>query len=316
MLTLAEFCTGTGGMTLSFENTNNVQTIYSTDYEPSSKIIYDANFSNELVLKDIHDIDISSIPTVDIITAGFPCQPFSIAGNRDGFNDERSNVFLTLIKIISHTRPKCVLFENVKNLLSHDNGNSMITILNLITDIGYYCKFDVLNTCELTRIPQNRERVFIVCFRDEGHLDLFNFPTTQSTTLPIIDFLEENVSDKYYYNERFVIWDRIENEIVKHIDTNTVYQYRRGVVRENKSNVCPTLTAIMGMGGHNVPLVRDSKGIRKLTPRECFNLQGFPETYVLPNISDSKLYKLVGNAISVDIVEQIAQIIVDIITQN
>ena len=111
--------------------------------------------------------------------------------------------------------------------------------------------------------------------------------------------LEENVDDKYYYSDRFKVFDEIEKGITKNISENVLYQYRRFYVRENKSNCCPTLTANMGGGGHNVPLLKDDKGIRKLTPRECFNLQGFPEDYKLPDVCDSALFKLAGNAVSV-----------------
>ena len=126
----------------------------------------------------------------------------------------------------------------------------------------------------------------------------------------INEFLDDPIMDKYYYTNRFKVYDSIKEGVIKSIDENVLYQYRRYYVRENKNNVCPTLTANMGGGGHNVPLLKDSKGIRKLTPRECFNLQGFPSTYKLPvrgEISDAALYKLAGNAVSVPVVELIAR---------
>ena len=124
---------------------------------------------------------------------------------------------------------------------------------------------------------------------------------------PTSSFLEDNVNDSYYYDERFQVFNSIVNDVPTHIRENVVYQYRRHYVRENKSNCCPTLTANMGGGGHNVPLLKDDKGIRKLTPRECFNLQGFPVDYKLPNISDTALYKLAGNAVSVPVVNLIVE---------
>ena len=123
----------------------------------------------------------------------------------------------------------------------------------------------------------------------------------------IHDFLEENINDKYYYSERFKVYEKIKENVTKNISENVLYQYRRFYVRENMSNCCPTLTANMGSGGHNVPLLKDNKGIRKLTPRECFNLQGFPFNYKLPDISDSSLYKLAGNAVSVPVVDMIGE---------
>ena len=127
------------------------------------------------------------------------------------------------------------------------------------------------------------------------------FPTIEKKS--ISSLLENSVNDKYYYTDKSSTWNLIKNSVIK---KDTIYQYRRVYVRENKSNECPTLTANMGTGGHNVPLILDDKGIRKLTPRECFNFQGFPESYKLPNISDCNLYKLVGNAVSVPVVELIA----------
>ena len=119
--------------------------------------------------------------------------------------------------------------------------------------------------------------------------------------------------NKYYYDKNFKVFNEIKKSVIKHINKNTIYQYRRHYTRENKSNVCPTLTCNMGSGGHNVPLLLDNKGIRKLTPRECFNLQGFPIDYKLPNISDSKLYQLSGNAVSLPIIKLIKDEITDIL---
>ena len=304
--TMAEFCSGTGGFSLAFKN---AETIYSNDIEPSSKTIYDLNFDNELVCQDIHKLNIDDIPTVDIITAGFPCQSFSIAGQRLGFEDERSNVFIRLVEIIHIKQPRVVVFENVKNLVSHDKGNTMKRITDMITSIGYHYTWKIMNTCEYTGIPQNRERIFIVCFKQKDDLDQFNFPDTKIDVKPIESFLDTDVDEKYYYSDRFKIWDQIKDEI---ITTYVIYQYRRGIVRENKSGVCPTLTANMGSGGHNTPLLLDHIGIRKLTPRECFRLQGFPDDYQFPTgISDSKLYKLAGNAITVTLVSLIADSIMN-----
>jgi DNA (cytosine-5)-methyltransferase 1 len=137
---------------------------------------------------------------------------------------------------------------------------------------------------------------------DKFTLDFPNVPKA-----PISSLLEENVAEKYYYTDKSITWDLVKSSVVK---KDTVYQYRRVIVRENKSNECPTLTANMGSGGHNVPIILDINGPRKIIPRECFNLQGFPKEYILPNLSDSKLYKLVGNAVSVPVIKLIADNIV------
>ena len=130
---------------------------------------------------------------------------------------------------------------------------------------------------------------------------------------PVTQFLEKDIPEKYYYNDSTIIYDELKKSVTKNILTNTIYQYRRYYVRENKNNVCPTLTANMGSGGHNVPIILDDKGIRKLTPRECFNLQGFPVDYKLPEISTSKLYSLAGNAVSIPVVKLIANKIMELV---
>ncbi len=162
---LGEFCAGTGAFSLAFENTKKVKTVFANDFDKNSKIIYDYNFSTKLNNNDIHKLDEKKdIPKMDIITAGFPCQPFSIAGNQEGFNDERSNVFWKLINIIKYHKPRIVIFENVKNLKTHDNGNTFKIITDEITKVNYKYKYEILNTCDITATPQNRERVYIICF--------------------------------------------------------------------------------------------------------------------------------------------------------
>jgi DNA (cytosine-5)-methyltransferase 1 len=154
-------------------------------------------------------------------------------------------------------------------------------------------------------------------FKEKNDYDKFNFNFKKYTKIKtLISMMELEVNDKYYYTNRLKIWDVINTSIVNNISTGSIYQYRRYYVRENKNKICPTLTANMGSGGHNVPLIKDNKGIRKLTPRECFNLQGFPLSYNIDNISDAGLYKLAGNAVSIPIVFLIANKIIDIVNSS
>ena len=274
----------------------------------SSKKIYELNHPDpHFLLGDLNDINIEDIPKHEILCGGFPCQPFSIAGKRKGFDDERSNVFWKIIKIIKRHKPDIIVLENVKNLKSHDNGDTYKIIKKNIKKQGYYVKSSILNTCDVTICPQNRERIYIVCFKDKKKYKKFNFDFEHVDNNDIKNFLEDNIPEKYYYTNKFKVYDKIKEKVTEHINTNTVYQYRRHYVRQNKSGYCPTLTANMGSGGHNVPILLDDKGIRKFTPRECFNLQGFPKTYELPDICDGALYKLSGNAVSVPIVRLIVK---------
>lgn len=235
------------------------------------------------------------------------CQSFSISGKQLGFADVRSNVFWSIVKILQKHNPDIFVLENVKNLQSHDKGNTFKIIYASLKKLGYHIKYKVLNTCKITKIPQNRERIYIVGFKNRDHYRKFHFNFEEVKCDNIIDYLEDVVDKKYYYDKRFKVFDMIKKEVKKPITKNVLYQYRRFYVRECKSGVCPTLTANMGGGGHNVGLLLDKKGIRKLTPRECFNLQGFPKNYKLPELSDSKLYKLAGNAVSVPVVQLIAE---------
>ena len=312
-LRMIDLFAGTGAFTLAFQETNNVNVVFGNDMVEHSKKIYDENFNHKLTLKNLHEVKVEDIPSHDILTGGFPCQPFSIAGLQEGFKDERSNVFWKILSIIDFHQPKCVILENVKNLISHDENKTFATIKDNLEKRGYYICYKILNTAKITGIPQHRERIYIVCMKSKKIFDKFNLDFHEIPKKKISDFLETNVPSKYYYTNKSSTWNLVKSNVVK---KDTIYQYRRVYVRENKSSECPTLTANMGAGGHNVPIILDDKGIRKLTPRECFNLQGFPSSYKLPELSDSNLYKLAGNAVSVPVVKLIANRIIPLIIHD
>ena len=305
---MIDLCAGTGAFTYAFESTQKVKVVFANDMEETSKIIYDENFDHKLTKDNICEYDVKKIPKHDILTAGFPCQPFSIAGKREGFQDKRSNVFWKIMEIIKYHKPSYIILENVKNLTSHDNGNTFKTIIESLEKEKYEVKYKILNTSEITSIPQNRERIYIVGIKNKK-IDDFTLDFPKIKKKEIKKFLEKKINDKYYYDDEN---NKIQKMVMDTVNKkNTIYQFRRVYVRENKNNECPTLTANMGTGGHNVPLVLDNNGARKLTPRECFNFQGFPQEYILPNMSDSKLYKLAGNAVSVPIVKLIANRLIE-----
>jgi DNA (cytosine-5)-methyltransferase 1 len=307
ILSYIDLCSGTGGFSLALHNVIKSKCVFANDMIDESKLIHEINLKDDFfVLKDIHDIDVATIPKHQLLCAGFPCQPFSIAGEKKGFDDERSNVFWKILDIISFHKPEIIILENVKNLKGHDKGNTFNVIIDNLKKLGYFIKSEVLDTCKITDIPHHRERIYIICFLDEKKFNNFDFNFEKKKNKKIEDFLDDVVDDKYYYTEKLKVFEEIEKNVKEHVSGNNVYQYRRFYVRKNKNNCCPTLTANMGKGGHNVPIILDDKGIRKLTPRECFNLQGFPSNYVLPkSLSDSKLYSLAGNAISIPVVELI-----------
>jgi len=295
---------GIGGVRLAFEKAG-FNTVFANDFEPKCAETYDLNFNSvKLTIKDIKEIEIEKLPNFNLLLGGFPCQPFSIAGRREGMEDERGTLFFEISKILEERRPVGFFLENVKNLTGHNFGKTFKVILNKLDILGYDIKYAVLNSMEYGNIPQNRERVYIVGFlRETNLIKKFDFPSSMELKISIKDILETEVSDIYYYNNK-PLFEQLKRFTFKE---NIIYQWRRKYVRENKSGVCPTLTANMGTGGHNVPLIKDQKGIRKLTPRECARIQGFPNTYKLPKIADSSLYKQIGNSVSVPVVYRIAK---------
>lgn len=306
---------GVGGIDLAFEHAG-FKTIFANDIDEPACKTFSKNFNIPIVCDDIKNIKEDDIPDCDCLVAGFPCQAFSIAGYRKGFEDTRGTLFFEIARIIRKKKPQVVFLENVKNLVAHDNGKTFEVILSTLHDIGYHVRYMVLNACEYGNIPQNRERIYMVGFLNENFANKFYFPQPIRLTNKLkdeIDF-ENKVDDKYYYTHEK--YPRIVEEMEKFNNQDTLYQWRRQYVRQNKSNISPTLTANMGTGGHNVPLVITKYGIRKLTPKECFNLQGFPSDYELPNISTAQLYKQAGNSVCVTVIERIAENIFKILNNK
>lgn len=299
---------GVGGIDLGFEATGNCKTVWANEYDQSAGKTYSLNFTNPLVVKDIHEIDPKRLPKANILLSGFPCQAFSVAGYRKGFEDERGDLFFETLRFIKALQPEVIFLENVKNLVSHDHGNTFRVIHEALEAHGYHIKYKVLNAKDYGNIPQNRERIYIVGFKDIDALNRFNFPEAIPLTTKLSDIIDfKNLLDeKFYYTpEKNVFFKELERTITSQ---NTVYQWRRKYVRENKNGVVPTLTANMGTGGHNVPLILTDYGIRKLTPRECFSIQGFPKDFKLPtNMANSHLYKQAGNSVVVSVIQRIAE---------
>jgi DNA (cytosine-5)-methyltransferase 1 len=305
---------GIGGFRLALQNVGG-KCVFTSEWETAAQKTYRENFG-EIPFGDITKERVKNyIPQeFDVLCAGFPCQAFSIAGNRKGFADTRGTLFFDIEQIIEKHRPKVVFLENVKNLVSHDNGNTFKTIISVLEDkLGYKVFTKILNSMTYANIPQNRERIFIVAFdpnQVKNYAD-FKFPSEIKLTKTIHDILEKGKqADNLYYQKDHQYYPELKKALTS---KDTVYQWRRVYARENKSNVCPTLTANMGTGGHNVPLIKDDFGIRKLTPKECFLFQGYPENYILPNLANSKLYMQAGNSVTTTLIERIANQIIEVL---
>ncbi|NBK96961.1 MAG: DNA (cytosine-5-)-methyltransferase [Erysipelotrichia bacterium] len=318
----ASFFAGVGGIDLGFKNIG-FETIYANEFDKNAIQTYEYNYDLKVDHRDIHEvvndlnnhIDPFKQKKINILLAGFPCQAFSIAGYREGFEDKkgRGGLFFEVMKIIRQMKPEVVFLENVKNLVSHDHGKTYKIIKEALKSERYYIKELVMNSMFYGNVPQNRERIYIVAFKDKKKREQFHFPypiELEKKLSDVIDF-KHKVDERYYYTEKFKHFDEIKDKITSQ---NTVYQWRRVYVRENKNNVCPTLTANMGTGGHNVPLILTDYGIRKLTPHECFALQGFNDDYKLPPyLAISHLYKQAGNSVSVSVIERIAKEILKVL---
>lgn len=303
--TVGSLYAGVGGICLGFKNAG-FKLQWANEFDKKACVTYRNNFEHTLIEGDVMQLEVKELIKIDILTAGFPCQPFSLAGHRKGFKDSRGNHFFKILDFIDEMRPKVVFLENVKNLKGHDKGNTMKVIQREIKKRDYTFDSAILNTRDFGNIPHNRERIFMVAF-DKKFVKKgfkFNFPAKEELTKKVTDLItKEKVDKKFYYTEDKYMYNTLTEAVVRE---DRIYQFRRHYVRENKKEVCPTLTANMGTGGHNVPIITTKFGFRKLTPRECFRFQGFPDSYKLPQISNSSLYKQAGNSVSMPVIERLA----------
>lgn len=312
---IAAFFSGVGGIELGFDQTNEFRVVYANEFDKYARQTYQLNYPETyLDGRDIHDVSPEDISgQIDVVVGGFPCQAFSIAGYRKGFEDDRGDLFFELLRIIEAKRPKAIFVENVKNMVGHDHGNTFKVIREALTENNYFIKWKVLNGKDFGNIPQNRERIYIVGFDNKKSYDQFEFPEAVDLTTTLQDLIDFGIpQDEIYYYRKYKqnFYDELEMTINSQ---DTVYQWRRQYVRENKNGVVPTLTANMGTGGHNVPLILTDTGeIRKLTPKETFNVQGYPKDFKLPeDISNGQLYKQAGNSVVVPVIKRIAENISD-----
>lgn len=312
-LKVAGSFSGTGGIELGFQQAG-YDIVWSNEIDTHAHQTYTANFgANHLEARSIWDVNPASIPDHDIFVGGFPCQAFSHAGNKLGMDEDRGILFMAVARILTAKKPSAFLLENVKGLEGHDKGNTLKVILDTLRGIGYTVEYRVMSAHEYGNVPQGRERIYIVGFRDPSYA--IEWPKRTPLTATVQDMLEPTPPAKYFYDERY---GETTKKILAAVTDDAVYSYRSyggSYVRRNESGVCPTLMANMGSGGHNVPIILDpeTRIPRRLTPRECFNLQGYPGDFVLPEMADGHLYKQAGNAVAVPVVKRIAEAIADVL---
>lgn len=310
-----------GGFCRAFQQ-RGAAVLWANDKDKFAAKTFNLNFPYvRYVEKPVEDLSVRAdqLLPVDVLTAGFPCQAFSIAGEKRGFQDPRGLLFLHIIRIIKEfgpKKPKILLLENVKNLKAHDRGRTFKRIQTEIQKAGYWFSDDnakILNTANFTNIPQNRERVFMVAmsrshFQSNGFA--FPEPLAEGSRQPVRSFLDlqHKAAPAFYFTPDSQYYKLFVEEIEKG-DRTSIYQLRRSYVRRNMSDMCFTLMANMGEGGHNQPVIKDRWGIRKLTPRECARLQGYDDSWFqIPEyLSNAQIYKQIGNSVTVPLVTRLAE---------
>ncbi|HFF1653643.1 DNA cytosine methyltransferase [Providencia rettgeri] len=315
--TFIDLFAGIGGFRLALQNLGG-ECVFSSEWDEYSKKTYKANFG-ELPFGDITLPETkNAIPQVfDFLCAGFPCQAFSIAGKRGGFEDTRGTLFFDVAEIIKKHNPKVFLLENVKGLTNHDKGRTLATILNVLReDLNYFIPEPQIINAKDFGVPQNRERIFIVGFRKDLNIDTFKYPKPTNITTCVNDILEkEEVSVKYYLSTQYL--STLENHKKRHEDKGNGFGYQildskgianavvcggmgreRNLVIDHKLSNFTPVTKIKGEVNR--------KGIRKMTPREWARLQGFPDEYEIV-VSDAQAYKQFGNSVAVPVVQAIAK---------
>jgi len=307
-----------GGFAKAFEQ-NGASVLWANEKDRFASETFCANFpSVRQIHKPVEDLTVAGdgLEPVDVLTGGFPCQPFSIAGEAKGFKDDRGLLFLHIIRLIREfgdRKPKILLLENVQNFKTHDKGRTFRRVQSEIQKAGYWFSEKnsaILNTATHTHIPQNRARIFMVALRsDMFSCNNFQFPspTPESERVNVWSFFETKKQHKRYYFTKGSQYHAPFEEAIAENGKKSVYLLRRSYVRANKSGTCFTLMANMGQGGHNQPVIQDDYGIRKITPRECARLQGYPEDFEFPqSLSHTQIYKQIGNSVTVPLVSKIA----------
>ena len=310
--TFIDLFAGIGGMRLAYENVGG-RCVYSNEWNKYSQQTYYANFG-EQPEGDITKVDAKTIPDHDILVAGFPCQPFSIAGvskkislgRKTGFEDKtQGTLFFYVCRILKEKRPKAFMLENVKNLKSHDKGRTFKTILESLDELKYKVFFAVLDGQNF--VPQHRERIIIVGFDMERYGDdiEFDFDITPVNPKPVMrDILEKKVDDKYTLSDN--LWTYLQNYAAKHRAAGNGFGY--GIAPLD--GVSRTISARYHKDGSEILIAQKGKNPRRLTPRECARLQGFPESFVIP-VSDTQAYRQFGNSVVVPLIENVAKLIVE-----
>ena len=297
---------GIGGLDSGFIQ-NGFDVIWANDFDKYAVQTYKANYKNPIILGDLNQIKLESIPNADVIIGGFPCQPFSMMGEMKGFEDTRGTLFFRIVEIIKNqisrgNKPKALVLENVRNLKLHDNGNTFKVIKKTLEDLGYTVYDKILNSADYG-IPQTRNRTFIVCF--SNNKTQFNYPEKKVLDLTLQDLLEHDVADKYYLSDK----------ILPTILSNGTggYKGKSEIDLKIARPLCATMAKMHRACQDNY--VTQNGKVRRLTPRECARLQGFSDDFVIP-VSVTQAYKQFGNAVTVNVSNAVASMVKNALIKN
>ncbi len=307
------FC-GIGGFHLAFSKQGG-ECVFAADWDKYAQKTYRANFPGTNLIGDITAVPVEEIPEFDVLCAGFPCQPFSLAGvskknslgRKHGFEDERQgNLFFNIAAIIDHHRPKAFVLENVKNLRSHDKGNTFKVIMNILEkDLGYKVNYEVIDARSV--VPQHRERIFIVGFREERPFEWPEFPKEGPRLGEILD---AKVPEKYTLTDH--LWNYLQNYKKKHEAAGNGF----GFSMVGSKDVARTLSARYHKDGSEILIDQgNGKTPRRLSIRECARLMGYPESFIIDQVSDTQAYRQFGNSVVVPVVERIAAQVIKALRQ-
>lgn len=296
MVKFIDLFAGIGGIRIPFDELG-YQCVFSSEWDKYACITYNENFGH-IPHGDITKVVESEIPSHDLLLAGFPCQPFSLAGLKQGFNDIRGTLFFDICRIINYHKPKVVFLENVKNLRTHDKGNTFKVIKTTLEDLGYKVFEKVLNAKDFG-VPQNRERIYIVALLN--HNLNFSFPEKLNIQTRVGDILQNRVADKYTISD--ALWVGHKRRRKEHEEKGNGFGYK---LFDRDAIYTSTISARYYKDGSEILIEQNEKNPRKLTPREAARLQGFPEDFKII-VSDMQAYKQFGNSVSVPVVRAIAE---------
>lgn len=323
---MIDLFSGIGGIRIAFEQ-NGVQCVASSEIDKYACTTYFMNFK-EYPLGNIMCLSKQDFPEFDILAGGFPCQPFSIGGLRKGFDDARGTLFFEVARLLDECKPKAFLLENVQGIVNHDGGNTLLTIENILSELGYNFSWKVMNAKDYG-VPQNRNRWYCVGFRNDLNIGfkqtnlfqiensdkIFCFPEKRDLQKTIIEILDLDVDEKYSISTTAV--NNIQKYSGQYEESHVssfpliAYEVRASRCSFRNDGISPCLTAKMGTGGNNVPILVSQN--RKLTENECLRIMGFPDWYqIVPNSSHS--YKQIGNSVVVPVVSEIVKEMIKVLT--